>query len=256
MKSLSNILQHYSTYDESFIRLIYNSMENTQFNFIIKEIGFCNPAEYKIITELLPIFNISHIAQGGYSEAELKYVIFYPHDFTPELKLSLIEIKYNRKFNNLEHKHIMGTLYNQGINPRLIGDIIINSDNRCQLIITEELENILLVMLNKINNIPVKYEKIDNISITNKELFANIRSSSGLRLDSICKMITRISRNKISLDIKKGLVQVNHFIITDTKYIVQENDLISIRGFGRVKINEIIPVNKKYNIKYGSTFNL
>ncbi len=57
----------------------------------------------------------------------------------------------------------------------------------------------------------------------------------------------------MSKEIKKSKVRVNHKMITDLTYIIKENDLISIEGYGRVIIDKIIPVNGKFNIKYQTT---
>ncbi len=252
-KKLYNILQHYNDQEQSFVRKIWNSSEDVVFKNNIVQVGFCNPNECKIIEEISSLFNIKVLQNGGYEKAELKNVILLNKDIEITNDVCLFEIKYNTKFNELTHRQIMGTLYNQGISERLLGDIIVSSDKRCQFIVANELKDVLEIMVLKIGSIPVKYELINEITIEPKKLNSKIRSSRSLRIDAICKSISFISRNKIAKDILKGYVSVNHKVIKDLKYEIKEEDLISIKGHGRIIIKKIIPVNGKYNIKFETT---
>lgn len=253
MSQLFKILQHYTDSEETFVRNVFHYFEEVSLYEYPKEIGFCDPNEQKIINELNTHFNLRIKAEGGYDNAERAKVMIMPssYDITPEI--TLYELEYNLKFNKLEHKHIMGALYNLGINERLIGDIIVSEDGRVQIIISSEISETLPMLQTRYANIPVKYIGIDNITIESKAPKYAVRSSKTKRLDSICKAVTHNSRSMMSKEIKKGNVSVNHKQIKDPIKQVDIGDILSIRGYGRAEIIDIIPVNGKFNVKYMTT---
>ncbi len=255
MSQLYKIIQHYTDSEETFVRKIFHYCEEVSLYEYPKSIGFCNPNEIKIIKELCHHFNLETIENGGYQNAERKAVYIVPVDYDITTEITMYELEYNLKFNKLEHKHIMGTLYNLGISERLIGDIIVSEEGRVQIIISTEMESTLPLLQHKYANIPVKYKLIDKISIESKPLNYKIRSSRTTRIDSICKAITFKSRSTMSKEIKKGNIFLNHKQIKDVTHKVQTGDLVSIHGFGRAEIIDIVPVNQKYNIKFMTTNN-
>lgn len=253
MSQLSSILQHYNSSEETFVRNTYHHFEEASLYEYPKNLGFCDPNELRIIKELNKHFNMQIHANGGYSKSERSKVMIMPSSYQMEPEIAIYELVYNLKFNKLEHKHIMGTLYNLGVAERLIGDIIVSSEGRVQIVICNELSDNLPLLQTRYANIPVKYEKIDEVSIVAKAPSYAIRSSKTKRLDSICKAITHNSRTSMAKEIKKGNVYVNHQQVKEPIKQIEIGDLVSIRGYGRAEITDIIPVNGKYNIKYLTT---
>lgn len=253
MSQLFKILQHYTASEETFVRNVFHYFEEVSLYEYPKEIGFCDPNQIKIINELNKHFNLRITADGGYPKAEKAKVMIMPTSFDITPEIVRYELEYNLKFNKLEHKHIMGALYNLGINERLIGDIIVNEEGRVQIVISSEMQDTLPMLQTRYANIPVKYKLIDQITIESKAPKYAIRSSKTTRLDSICKAVTHNSRSLMSKEIKKGNVFLNHKQIKDPIKQVSVGDLLSIRGYGRAEIVDIIPVNGKFNIKYMTT---
>src|SRR5690606_34468023 len=72
---------------------------------------------------------------------------------------------------------------------------------------------------------------------------------SSLRLDTMIKEIYSISRKDAQIVIQKGLVKVNYRIVEDSKFILREGDLISLRGKGRSKLVGITGQTKKEKLK-------
>ncbi len=253
MSQLFKILQHYTDSEETFVRNVFHYFEEVSLYEYPKDIGFCDPNEQKIVSELNSHFNLLIKADGGYPDCERAKVMIMPdtYDISPEI--TRYELCYNLKFNKLEHKHIMGALYNLGINERLIGDIIVSEEGRVQIIISGEMADTLPLLQTKYANITVRYEEIEQITIKSKAPKYAIRSSRTTRIDSVCKAVTHISRNKMSTEIRKGHVFLNHKQIKDPIKQVEVGDLLSIRGYGRAEIIDIIPVNGKFNIKYLTT---
>ncbi len=250
---LKDLLQHYAKDDEDFVRKVYNEAEKIYYQDSVKELGFCNPNQIKIVEDISKIFDLNILMDGGYQEAELKNVLIFKTNYNYTIDNSILEVIYNKKFNEIKHNQVMGTLYNLGINSNMIGDIVVSDDGDCQFVVSKNIVETILLMVNKYGNIKIEHREIKELTLKAKALNSNVRSSKSLRLDSICKSVTQISRNKISKEIKKSKVRVNHKMITDITYLIKEEDMISIEGYGRVIIKNIIPVNGKYNIKFETT---
>lgn len=253
MSQLFKILQHYNESEETFVRNVFHSLEDVVAYNYPKDLGFCNPNEIKIIEELNKHFQLDIKSNGGYQFAERKKIVVQPKEYQVIPEITIYELLYNRKFNSLEHKHIMGSLYNLGINERLIGDIIVSEDARVQLIICNTLSENLPLLQTKFGKVSVEYKKVDEVTITNKKLKNMVRSSKTKRLDSVCKSIVKSSRTQMGKEIKKGNISLNYKVVKDQTTIVNVGDILSVRGYGRATIIDIIEENGKYNIKYLTT---
>ncbi len=251
--NLKDLLQHYTKDDEDFVRKVYNEAEKIYYQDSIKELGFCNPNQIKIVQDICKIFSLNILMDGGYKDAELKNILIFKNNYNYSIDNSILEVIYNKKFNQIKHNQVMGTLYNLGVNSNMIGDIVVSDDGDCQFVVSKNIVETILLMVNKYGNVKVEHKEIKQLTLKPKTLNSNIRSSRSLRLDSICKTVTQISRNKISKEIKKSKVRVNHKMITDVTTLIKEDDMISIEGYGRVIIKKIIPINGKYNIKFETT---
>lgn len=70
---------------------------------------------------------------------------------------------------------------------------------------------------------------------------------SAMRLDVVLKDMIHKSRNIAKQLIEKKRVKVNHTIIDTPDFQLEQNDLLSIQGFGRAQITQIGGRTKKIN---------
>lgn len=189
------------------------------------------------IIDSLP--NIKYTSFGGYDLAERKIVCFIPYyqekfDFK---MLSILKIKpFNDKFSQeLAHRDFLGAILNLGIERNNIGDIIIH-DNIAYIIIIKRIEKIIKENLEFVKKTKIKIEDYDIeklVYINNsKEIYININS---IRLDVCIAAIFNKSRSIVARLISSGLVFINGKQSTNHSYNLKENDIISVRGFGRFK---------------------
>ena len=69
-----------------------------------------------------------------------------------------------------------------------------------------------------------------------------------MRLDAVAGGAFHMARGKVQQYIKKELVQLNWNTTTNISCLLKQGDMISIRGFGRIKIFEIGNITKKDRI--------
>ena len=162
-----------------------------------------------------------------------------------------ITVFYSYKFVKLEHRQILGTILNNGIDYSKFGDIIVSPDGRIKVIVDEILFDTLPYLIERVANQKVSFvesktvelEKIENIE-------KNVRVKS-LRIDIFVKQIAKKSRTKAN-DILDGKnVKINYVTIENKTKNIAVGDIISIRGYGRFTITTITPTSKgRFHIIY------
>ena len=185
---------------------------------------------------------------GGYGNSELKRAVLYIDD---ESFITCFKIKYNKKYLLLSHQNILGTLLSLSITKESIGDILANED---VFFITSELKEFIVNEFIKINNVAIILEEIDGSNLVrNIELEMSSFTVSSLRLDSIVSKIIKKSRNEALNMINNDLVKVNHLVSNKNTKSINEEDVISIRKYGRFIIKDTKNTSKKGKIivKYG-----
>ena len=223
-------------------------------NYDIKNSDFLNPYEIKNAIDILNSNkDIKYSVDGGYDEAERSMILMYPFYMEYEdieNTLRFIQIEGNFKFKSISHKDYLGSLMNLGIKREKVGDIIIH-DNFCQVIVSSDICDFIIMNLEKVSRNNVKVKEISKEEIiynppNYKDISFTISSS---RLDCVISGLYNISRQESMKYINGEKVQVNYEkIITPSKEI-KDNSLISVRGKGRARVISIGELTKKGKIK-------
>ena len=139
------------------------------------------------------------------------------------------------------------------ISSSYIGDIIIDNDNYYFYILSE-LKTFIKDNLNMVGNKYITIEEIDLSTLRNYErkYEENEIIVSSLRIDTIIARIININRSSVIDKIKNKEILINYDILTKSSYILKENDIFSIRKFGKYKFIGIEKTTKKdnYIVKY------
>ena len=182
------------------------------------------------------------------------YKVYYPYKdsekvilYTKELP-SVTLFKINT-YDSLRHQDILGSILSLNISSSYLGDIIVDNDNYYFYILSElasfikdnllfignnrvELEEIPLFLM---NNYERKYEKLSVIV-------------ASLRIDNVLSKIIGTNRDNIVEKIKNKEVIVNYEILNKNSYILHENDIFSVRKYGKYKYIGVINHTKKDNL--------
>lgn len=179
---------------------------------------------------------------GGYDDSERKRAIFFTSDF----KITCFSIKYNKKHLQLTHQNILGSILSLNITKDSIGDIL---PNQGVFFLTKEIEQEVINSFTSINRVPISLSIIDASDVTEERNFEDLRMTvSSMRLDSVISKIIKKSRSEAVEAINKELIQVNHSVETKTTKNLKDNDVLSIRKFGRYKILDSQSMTKKGKI--------
>ncbi len=189
---------------------------------------------------------------GGYLDADRKYLAVYPDYYeADDLEFPITAISFTfRKQDKLSHRDFLGVLMAQGITRSSLGDILLE-EGRAVIFIKSELADYVAANIEKIGRIGVKssigyLEPLPQLHKF-KERSGVIASK---RLDCLISAICNLSREKAANLIKSDMVFVNYKEQNQTSYLIDENDIISVRKHGKFIVDTIGPVTKKGRLSY------
>lgn len=252
--NLNQFIKHNKEYSELITRvedIITYVLRLNSFKILY----FVNENEREIIQACLNHFSnveckfISKITNSDYYLA-----VFYHKDITVDFSslTILYQAKFNPKFNELSHRDILGALMSLNIERHLIGDIVVK-DNHLYFEVVSSLQKYLEENLTMIRRIKLNLKEAKKKVIKDQEYQEGQGIVKSLRLDNIVKLITKKSSKDTKEYILSQQVKLNQVIITNFSKQCQDNDILSLKGYGRYKL--IINENKvtkkgNYSIKY------
>lgn len=253
-----SIYQHFRSDEKVFIDSVQQWKESVETFYSPKLTSFLDPREQQILSTIIGKNDDCHVSfYGGYPFAERKRALLYPSYYTPtqeDYSIDLFEISYNRKFNELRHQQILGTVMSLGIKREKFGDVLL-SEFGAQLIVSSEISEYVSANIHKIGNAGVVLSKVnlDDIIVVNNTWQQSTVTCSSLRVDSVFSSISNVSRKKAQDCISGGKIKVNHKLIEENDFECHEGDVISVRGFGRYRIMSIDGKTKKekWKITFG-----
>jgi RNA-binding protein YlmH len=245
-----NIYQHFRLEEREFIDQVLTWKDFVESAYSPRLTDFLDPREQHILKALIgENGDIRYQLFGGFPEAERKRALIMPDYLSPDpedYQLILFEIDYPSKFITIEHPQVLGTLMSLGLKRGKFGDILIK-DGRIQFIAAKEISDYIQSNLESIGRASIQLKEMGlkkAINVENSWIQQEITVSS-LRLDTIISGIHHVSRQKSQLFIQQGLVKINWTLSENPSFECAEGDLISMRGYGRVKILSIEGRTKK-----------
>lgn len=187
-----------------------------------------------------------------------EYNVYYPYKDSEKVMLYTGKIPKVKLFKiytveNIRHQDILGSLFALNIDSSYFGDIVLFNDYY-YVFVSEDLALYIKDNLKMVGNKKVSLEEVDLSVLDNYERKYEEKEIivSSLRIDNIISGIINTSR-KIALDkIKNKEVIVNYDVMNKNSYILKENDIFSIRRYGKYKFVGIVKSTKKNNyiVKY------
>ncbi|MBQ8994229.1 MAG: hypothetical protein IJ091_00265 [Oscillospiraceae bacterium] len=179
------------------------------------------------------------IFNGGYPDSEraILQVIptWYESNTVPETPLTAIRIITG--FGTPSHRDYLGSILGLGLKREWIGDIIIK-DSTAYVICLRPSEETLLRELTHVNKFGVKCEQIalGDIPISQKSVKSITFTVQSPRLDAVVGPVFGLSRSHGVKLISAGAVSLNYSVCIEKDAFVTENDIISVRGYGKAKL--------------------
>lgn len=187
---------------------------------------------------------------GGFEEAERKRLLLSPaweDEDDMDNHIQYIQIKpTDKKETSLGHRDYLGAIMTLGIKREKFGDILVQ-EREAFCVVDESLTDYLCQQLERVGHSKVVTDKInrEDLRLSESEPTQINCTISSLRLDAVLAAACKISRSEAADLIEAGRVQLNHQVIEKIAASVKLDDLLSVRGLGRIRLDEIGGLSKK-----------
>jgi RNA-binding protein YlmH len=210
--------------------------------------NFYSPKVWKFFEKTLASKEFSISSNGFFKDAERRmisfnniYEIIYP--------FKVMKVTNSSKFSSPSHRDYLGALLALGIKRTKVGDLLV-SDNCCYFPVCEEIEEFILNNLKSIGKSPCNVEVLPDDFIPPAVNFTEIIILvQSLRVDSIVSKLVRISRGKAQTMIEEGKVLIDYNSAKNKSSEIQIGERITIRGFGKFILSDIIGNSKSGKFK-------
>ena len=181
------------------------------------------------------------------------YKIYYPYKDSEKVILYFDTIprvclfKIN-SYEKIRHQDILGSILGLNISPNYLGDIIVDKENY-YFYIFDGLKEYIKNNLTTIGRSSVILEEIDIDYLKDYERKYEEKNIivSSLRIDNVLSKIIGTNREDILKKIKDKEVILNYDILVKPSYIIKENDIFSVRKFGKFKFISVVNYTKRNN---------
>ncbi len=182
---------------------------------------------------------------GGWPDAERVQVCFHPDWAEAEFTAQWVEIRWAAKFAHVEHRDLLGSLMALGMDRAFFGDLIALED-RAYLLCMPEVAARLPMEWDKAGNVPIRVTILEDAPVIEPPKGDLLRDTvASLRLDCVLSSGMKTSRGRAAEIIRAGNVSVDHIPEERTDRVLAPGQLLSIRGFGRIRLIEVGSPNRK-----------
>ncbi len=187
---------------------------------------------------------------GGYENAERCMAAFYADEAPQDADwpIQIIRISWRAQFGSPTHRDLLGALMALGFEREKIGDIALDSE-QAYLFAESDMADYIASSLTSAGRVTLRCEKVDSADDLPEPEGREIRAVvSSLRLDAVLAAAFSLSRAEAARLINQGKALVNQAETLRVDHAVPEHALLSLRGMGRVRLDEIAGETKKGRI--------
>lgn len=245
-----NLFMHYRPEEKPFVQRMVELASRVAERNATNLTPFLDPRQVKIALNIArTVGDVAVFADGGWEAAERRRILLAPEYWSPEpeeMELSWLRIEIPGEYVSLQHGDYLGALTGMGLKREKIGDLSVHADG-CDLVAAKEVGDFLRLHFNQVGRASVLVKAIEREQFRSPEIRFSEREFTvmSLRVDAVAAEGFQLARNKIVDPIKSGKLQLNWQKITDPSTQVEEGDVISLRGMGRIRVMEIGGQTKK-----------
>ena len=231
----------------------------------IQTTDFLDGYEQKVAQKVLKQVKYkTAVFYGGYEKAERKMIYFFPEKLIDliqenlqndkmiqkEMEVISIELPNDLK-GKYQHRDYLSGLMKLGIKREKVGDILVR-EKGADILVQEDILNYLLINLPELTRFQkaeIFVKEISELEVVSIKLEKMIILVPQLRLDVVISELLHIYRTKANEVIEQERVLVNYEMKMKNATMLQENDLLTIRGKGKFKIGEIVSQTAKGKLR-------
>ncbi|MET3575219.1 RNA-binding protein [Bhargavaea ullalensis] len=248
------IEQHFRKEEQPFLDAAAGWASEVEDRYAPKLTGFLDPRQRFIVRSVAGGRDFVIAESGGLPGAERRRLLIAPPYLEPaeeDFEIAVMEIRYPVKFAEISHRDVLGSLTGLGIDRSRFGDIRAG-DGIIQFAADVHLRDYLIANLLSVGKTKVRVSQLKEPSALIEEMEEWEEQSvtaASLRLDAVLAAVLNLSRQKSASLIQSGKVKVNHTVRESPSFELSEADLLSVRGHGRIRVDEIGDRTRKGRIR-------
>lgn len=208
---------------------------------------FLDPRSQLIMETAAARAGVGYSFAGGFTGSERARGLLYPDYFQPQATdydISVLEFHYPERFGALKHSDVLGALMNSGIKREVLGDIV-GGDGVWQFATTGEMRDFIRLNLTRVGNKRIELAEATRPLAVVQPWQAREIIVNGMRLDAVVAGVFKLSRAQARELVQGRMVQLNWREDDRSDAAVGVGDQISVRGYGRIKIDTMLGVTAK-----------
>ncbi|MBR4304087.1 MAG: RNA-binding protein [Clostridia bacterium] len=212
---------------------------------------FLSPEMQVIARRMLDHIKAEYITFGGSEGAERAVVCFLPEWAdeswlkSDESPIAAIKATFKTE-RELSHRDFLGSLMGLGLQREAVGDIMIQ-DGCCYMAVLREVAPFVVQNMTSAGRVSLQLEQIALSAMPAREVRFETRRDSvmSMRLDGVVAAAFNLSRSTAEEMIKAGRVSLDHLECLKGDKTVASGSIISVRGLGKVQIEETGTTSRK-----------
>lgn len=208
--------------------------------------AFLNEVEQRYAREILDERGEPYLFWGGADECVRKMLCVFPENGVEDFPIYSLTYTF-RKADCLTHRDFLGTFLSLGIGREQIGEILI-ADGYAVVFCTKTAYS-LISELTKIGRIGVSAEDGIVKPLPKLKFIEQPIIVASMRADCVVSAVSGLSREKSADYIKSGRFSLNYEVCTNVSKLLAQEDVLTLRGYGKFVITEEIAETKKGRLR-------
>ena len=241
-------LEQLSREDRAFAAHVEDLFQRAQQKYVTCFTGFLDLHQIRLAQWVANASGYqSYSFYAGHPDGErLMLGVFAPYEPVEEAQFPIVPLTVTfRKEDTVGHRDLLGSLLGLQLKREAIGDILL-SPGLAVCFISRVFAPLVLSELKKVGRVGVKVvegapEQLPALHHY-KDLPVNV---SSLRLDCVVAAVCGFSRERASTAIRAGLATVNGAAQEDVSHLLDEGDVLSVRGVGKFRFEKVLSTTKK-----------
>ena len=206
---------------------------------------FLNPDAQQRLMALARREGLESCAFGGSEDPERAVVALYQPGCDPEdSPIDILCLSWDGRYAAPQHRDVLGAYLALGLDRETLGDIRLEGDS-AYLAVLPSVASYLASELTSVGRASVKITWHDGMMPEAEKGQRSVVNVPSLRLDAVLAQCLHLARATAQTLIRGGAVRVNWQETDKTDLDVENGDVISVRGHGRVKVHAVQGESRK-----------
>lgn len=137
---------------------------------------------------------------------------------------------------SIRHPDVLGTLFAQGLKQEVMGDIFVEQD-KINIIVKSNVAK-AVERIDRIGKEPIRLYPVDTLELKETHFQSLSLIVPSLRLDAVLSHLLHLSRTKVDQLYQQKQILLNDQEVKNRHTIIKENDVLSIRHYGKFRIKK------------------